>query len=1193
MKNKQQNNLKKSNKKTIKKTLTMSGIAVMAATAGMVSADDAKADELKNDDQQQSQTTTLNNDNESTTVTLKPQSTYLTPEMLAESKTVITDEGAAEPTVEQKDTDSDNSNMNITPIKTASKGDVTPTDANWKFNGTFNATVATVDYHKSGSTKPAGTLDVSGISRVPNENFGDAKYFAITVKRGDSVLYDNQRVGNERGTKFAESLNLQPGDIIELYHAEPGRLVVSDDASMKQTTVVNKQKDYVYQVAQDLSLANISDYAYLDRKVRGFFTNDKKDALAFGVQQPNLDDLKKLLDDSKTKLTDEQRQIIQNNLNKAQELLDKAPGALPLNQVQTKDFYVLPKSVSIDTTQKETRYLGTNQDRQDLGLVLQNGGKIRVRQTNPDYKGNVQVQMIGDSTQKMSTTNVGSDWVEITANGDQVPFLYTAKSDDPTQPRLEYEVVAGTAKQLPIFDSTSDQTKVLDQWNNSRVPFALIETNNIQLLVPSNDMQRIKDMDVKALINQYDNELFSLYDDLSGLPKNTDKDHPVKGRYFAFADNTGEASGVWYPNRITQNGRSISGYLNIGWLALHEIAHGYEVTSDTMKTFESFNNIYGAIYQTKHLDNFVKNSWLFSGGKEPTVNKAVTSVLDENKTWKDLDLKTRLMYWLDLAKNLRDEEAFTKFNTLHQEIAKNGGDIGDLGRAWTETYADNYQLNVASFFDTLGVPMDEATEMNNYNKLPAVAILAQVVPEDKIADVMKQLGWNDQDTPLQSKASLVTNEDLKKTGLKSHITLNITNPDEIKGTTLSIMDGDKVVKTVPVNGATVDLGELPNGVYTFKSSDPSVSFEDKYLYVKEDKTVDETVKKDADILEAVKSLFTDDTYTKLKDTVTLDQINEAQKGVDVIENSELKAKNQALVDKAKSLINEFVPKGYDGPFVSYRYLNNDGVLRINTFHREPNYRRGGVKHTTVTVTDKNGNVKYTKTYLGSDMLDVGEDTIQLAPGDKINFKTPFDGMQTVYPDELQDGSNLKDITYEVTPDLKLRLPNEAPVIEVEQEQFVFQDDEYDPISPEWVYKVHDREDGDIELTYENVVTNVNPEVPGIYHTKYTVVDSEGKRTSVIVNVRVESFDGEEGEDHPLTPEELAQGEPEVPVKEETPAEETKPADQPAQEAPAEETKPEEQPSQETPAEETKPEEQSAKKHQLKKQSQRNNQVKKL
>ena len=530
-----------------------------------------------------------------------------------------------------------------------------------------------------------------------------------------------------------------------------------------KTSALGDLSRFVFVVANNLSLKNISDYAYLDVKTKQLIDNG---ALAFGASASDVATLQNQLDNQQADLTTEQRALLQTRLDQAKALLANTTNSINVGQTMTYQGFVLSPDASITQTNKEGRYMGTYHDRQSLGMVLSDGATLKIRRIDNGYSGSVSIQLIGDSSKKIVTQSVGTDWVEITANGDAAVFLRTPENAQTTGPLLEYELVSGTAKELPVFTADSDQAAVLKQWDQSKAAFALMDANNIEILIPYQDIKTVKNTDMNSLIDQYDNQVFKLYDELTGIPTNTVRDQPVKGRYFAFADQDGIGAAYWSVNYTAANSSSIASYLTINWLPLHEIGHGYEVPASDMYIIDSFNNIYGTLYQSQFNSNFTTGSWIFGTSKDSIVQSVVDSVLTKKQSWADLGYRERLVLWMNLAYNLEGTDAFKYFNIDHRANAVAGKTVNQIGKDWISVYAQHYQLNVTPFFATMGVSVDDVTALNSLN-YPAVAMLTQVVPDDQLTTVMQKLGW-DQDF-LKSKVALITNEQLAQTGLTSHI----------------------------------------------------------------------------------------------------------------------------------------------------------------------------------------------------------------------------------------------------------------------------------------------------------------------------------------------------------------------------------------------------------------------------------------
>ena len=1065
------------------KYLMLSSFALLTATTSLIFNDH----EIKADTAENTAATAVSTTVSNTVVLNSTAQTDIASSAVADNTASLSD-SASSAVGEQRASSSADV---LTEVTTPDTGNVTQSDASWTLKGLGNYTFAQVDYYNSNQTaQPAGQLSINA-SGQPHSYFPNAQYARITVSRGSETLFDQTFIGDQN-YRFKQTLQLQAGDILSIEHAEAKtRYTTNNDATMK-TSALGDLSRFVFVVANNLSLKNISDYAYLDVKTKQLIDNG---ALAFGASASDVATLQNQLDNQQADLTTEQRALLQTRLDQAKALLANTTNSINVGQTMTYQGFVLSPDASIMQTNKEGRYMGTYHDRQSLGMVLSDGATLKIRRIDNGYSGSVSIQLIGDSSKKIVTQSVGTDWVEITANGDDAAvFLRTPENAQTTGPLLEYELVSGTAKELPVFTADSDQAAVLKQWDQSKAAFALMDANNIEILIPYQDIKTVKNTDMNSLIDQYDNQVFKLYDELTGIPTNTVRDQPVKGRYFAFADQDGIGAAYWSVNYTAANSSSIASYLTINWLPLHEIGHGYEVPASDMYIIDSFNNIYGTLYQSQFNSNFTTGSWIFGTSKDSIVQSVVDSVLTKKQSWADLGYRERLVLWMNLAYNLEGTDAFKYFNIDHRANAVAGKTVNQIGKDWISVYAQHYKLNVTPFFATMGVSVDDVTALNSLN-YPAVAMLTQVVPDDQLTTVMQKLGW-DQDF-LKSKVALITNEQLAQTGLTSHIILNLSNADKLIGSSIKLMNGTQTIATIPVTSNTVDLGTLANGIYTLTTDNPNVKLTDQYLYVKEDATVNETVTSSSQILPSIASLFTDDTYQKLADTATVELINNARSMLDDLQNETIKNANEQLLERADGLIGQWEFNGYGGSFASYRYLNNDGTLLATFTNRQPNTNYGANTYVTVTVTDANGNQTYQKIFYGNVAETAGTTAIKLNAGDILTFDT-HDGMQLVAPESLK-GSNSRKFVYEVTKNLHLRLAgtNSQPIITAPATVTIKQGSTFDPLAD---VTATDADDGTITLTAANVAGTVDVNTPGTYFITHTVTDSDGAISEPVTTI---------------------------------------------------------------------------------------------
>ena len=323
---------------------------------------------------------------------------------------------------------------------------------------------------------------------------------------------------------------------------------------------------------------------------------------------------------------------------------------------------------------------------------------------------------------------------------------------------------------MPTFTIHEDQNEFMTTWDDTKAQYALIRANNIQFLVPFLDINLIKKTDLTKLIHEYDDQVFTLFNKLSGLPTNMDLDPPILGRYFVKAD--AHVVGAAYYGHLwtSQNGHSIKDYLTINWLPIHEIGHGYEIPNDGMNIVDVFNNVYCTIYQENYLTDFIKNSWLFRENKDKVVNELYTKLVNDHLTYNQINsYGLRLLMLMNLV-DFKGKSGFTKFNEYHRQLTNAGYHklARDFGSVCTIMFANEYGINIIPYLNITGIHIDAIVAANilNAHKQTA-AMVGQVVPDDQINDVLQKLGWDTED--IKSKLSLITNDQLALLGLKINI----------------------------------------------------------------------------------------------------------------------------------------------------------------------------------------------------------------------------------------------------------------------------------------------------------------------------------------------------------------------------------------------------------------------------------------
>lgn len=673
------------------------------------------------------------------------------------------------------------------------------------------------------------TLTANG---QPHSYFNKKLYAEVSVTRAGKKVFDQEFIGSQN-YKLNQTFSLENGDQIQIWHAEPSRIAFNNAPT---STIKTKAYTYEYQAGQ---LTNVTDQLYYQNQVKNL-TKANGD-LALGLTQGKINTVKNNINNDND-LTADQKSSLLAKISDIQTKFDALAsyGAISLNTSYTKTGYVLPPQTQ---SNQQGRVMGTNQDMQALGLVLQNGATIRVRQVNAKYKLPCSIKMIGDTNWNYQVKYINNNWTEITAKGDQIPFIWTekAKNDDYTQPQVEWQVVSGNAKELPVYTRGSNQTAFVNQWDKEKTSFALINGNNFQIVVPQTDIQKVANLNLDSLISDYDDKLFPFYNEIAGYHTNTSLDDHTKAKYLIVPDANGYGVAYYNPSNVTgQNGKSVSSFLNMNWLVFHEIGHGYELHASDMYTPESFNNIFATLFQLTYYPEAYKaggDSWLFTGNEWPHTTAAIQQ-FKQNIEFNKLDYHNRLYWWLNLAYNLEGKDSFKEFNTFYNELAAKGLKHDQMGNNWLRFYIRKYQLNIVPYLKQVGLPLDSVA-VENAEKLPAIAMLYQVLPDDyltnqaKFRELLTSLGQ--QDNLLATRVMAVTNATLSKAKLNSNVTLKLDPAElaKVQGNTLEIKDGSKLIKSVQLNSETTDLGTLPNGIYYLSLKTSGANIDNPYLYVKD------------------------------------------------------------------------------------------------------------------------------------------------------------------------------------------------------------------------------------------------------------------------------------------------------------------------------------------------------------------------
>ncbi|MBP2097744.1 putative mucin/carbohydrate-binding domain-containing protein [Enterococcus rivorum] len=594
---------------------------------------------------------------------------------------------------------------------------------------------------------------------------------------------------------------------------------------------------------------------------------------------------------------------------------------------------------------------GTNKgkyhDRQDLGFVLGSGSQLKIRQTNPNFKKNLNLRLLGNDSKREKSVNVGSSWVTISATEALVPFIDTPYGNQ--NAAIEYTIVGGKMqKTLPTYQYKKNEQAFFTLWNQTDAEYALVKGAEFQLLIPKQDKALAKKMNgytsLDDLIETY-KEIFAFFDQMAGFDNSSKTNQNGKNRYFLKADNSG-AGGAYYGENWTANSESsVDMWLTKDhWGVLHEIGHGYQISFDGngMYTGEVSNNIFASRY---HYNKYGKKademSWLFDYNRKNIVeNNLYNSMINNKLTYDAVNLREKLIL-LTLLNQKAGEKAFTKMYQGYREAANQpnfNSSNYPLPNLLNQYYSENAQLDFSPVLEGWGLTLDPLQmEKNRLRGYSPVASLANVVPQNKLPEARRLI---DPTIVVTSNFEMVKNSDIQPLGLKGDLEVKVNAQDinELKDVKVRLMDGHKIIQEQSIQSNTLTFKNIPNGIYSIAFTGEPMkhySTNQHYVYIKESKN---------------------------KQEVTLNKL--------------------AISKLADQRIN-FLGLG-DNNFGELSTNINQGIATVKITDESPHSYFSGETYVNVKIKNSNGTIKFEKTIQGTKAIKK-TDNISIKIGDIIEI----------------------------------------------------------------------------------------------------------------------------------------------------------------------------------------------------------------
>ena len=514
-------------------------------------------------------------------------------------------------------------------------------------------------------------------------------------------------------------------------------------------------------------------------------------------------------------------------------------------QVYAKEIPVYEKSEAARTARMQR---GIYQARESLGLIVPQNKKLYIRQAQGSNEEDLRVDLMTNDRQTVRNATISRDgsWTQISTTMDSGAFV-RIPTGLTKKPVVEYYVEGDAGVTLPTYRKGGDKAAFDADWAVRNTSYGYVDGDKIAFLVPNVDRERIANlgknpgqwgfMNLDDMIGYYE-DVINHYDKWVGLNDDINSVHYNVGqKYFTIADAHGPGLAYYSTNNMGSNNPSMSGYLERGWLALHEVGHGYDgaMTYDPkMNLIEIENNILANQYQTTIMG--VKDGWAYEGRQESMQKDFHERVMDGRMNFYNagfrgsLDFMTKMVRltgiegFADMWKGIRQEEA---------DMGKAGKPFEQDVPRWITTYwlADN-GINGTAYFDLYKVKMPQALkdDLDTYNNTFTYPLAALITNPEEQQRIKDKLG-------LSTIYELVKSSDLADTAIHEDAQVNVNLngqvlPDNVK---VSLMEGAQEIASAEVVDGKAAFSNLRAGVYKIVAplSTTDALPESEYLVVRE------------------------------------------------------------------------------------------------------------------------------------------------------------------------------------------------------------------------------------------------------------------------------------------------------------------------------------------------------------------------
>ncbi|PNZ86958.1 LPXTG cell wall anchor domain-containing protein [Staphylococcus pettenkoferi] len=467
---------------------------------------------------------------------------------------------------------------------------------------------------------------------------------------------------------------------------------------------------------------------------------------------------------------------------------------------------------------------GQNHMRQSLDIVVPANTKAYIRSKDVVNKKQLTAELITDSSKSDARTNFALDnqWHEIQASKDGALFIKTPSNlDGPVD--VEYYVEGNKGVDMPHYKLNGDIEKFKRDWQETDAAFAVAESEHSQILIPHVDKDYVLDMEnttnpigFKSLDEtlNYHEDMLKHYDHWLGLDDSSDIDSNSPQQYFIRADKTGAGAAYYNPDHTATNGDSVVPFLSRSWLLLHEVGHGYNGyvvhpnTATDIVLLETWNNIYGNL-MVSTVDP-KQGDWLYGGKQEAYQKQELDKMTKSDDDYQFIrqSFKSRLNIMATLVRGT-GEESFIKFNKYMRQMG-NKVKERSINDQLAEEWGNLSDVNLVPYFDLAGIPVNESVKERIYEQgntilYPLSLLTSDEAEQDRIKESEHMVSRHD----------LVSTDALKDAGITASSTIDLKlNGNQLRDNAeVRLLDGKRVVATAQVKDNQVHFEDVPMGVY--------------------------------------------------------------------------------------------------------------------------------------------------------------------------------------------------------------------------------------------------------------------------------------------------------------------------------------------------------------------------------------------